>query len=298
MTNRITNVATTPREHAKLVRGPGDGLIILLEPIGFLRERGIYPRDDKFFVPKRYLGLAPDAAGSLRRMENDYPGVMYYSDIFRNATGSKGRRQKNRAKRIRQGKSPIYTGKIPGDSAHSFGECADHDLSGDPAMNREGNLERLADFLKAPSVSKAEYDELWKGYGWWCHRDGPHGGDHKMAHEAYHFNHFGDDPERWLVHSGRKTSGGVEAKVQYKHGPFTLDEGGIVEHLTRLDYLEGPPPGDDIEHLRYGAIRQFQKDWTLPADGIAGPQTQRVLLYVGAELRDASTGQGLDLTFP
>lgn len=273
MSERLNRVIAVPREHPKLVR---EGrLRIILDHITDLKARGIYgPHDD--LVPDRYLGLHPDAAAALRRIESAFPGVFHYSDIFRNATGSKGRREKNK---VRKG---YYTGKLPGSSAHGYGLCLDHDL--------DRNLRRLAKFMHAAHVDKEEYDEIWRNEGWWCHRDGPRG-DHRRGHEDWHFNYFGDDPERWLAHChGRSTAPGVEAKVQYLYGPFTLDAEGIHDHLERLGY---DPNGGGHK----AAIYKFQQDWTLSADGIAGPQTQRVLLFVGAELVDLN-GAPLPLTFP
>ncbi len=276
MTERITNVASTPREHAKLARGPGDRLVILLEPLTeVFHDRGTYGANGTT-MPKRYRALHPAADSSLQEIEADYPGIFHFSDVFRNANGSRGRREKNKKKRGR------YTGLLPGSSGHGFGFCKDHAVS--------ANLQRLSAFL-GERVDKEDYDLIWRGYGWWCHRDGPDGGDHRRDREEFHFNYFGDDPERWLDHSGRRTSGGLEAKLNYAYGPFTLDRDGVEEHLIHLGHL-------DAMEGRPDAIRAFQEDWTLPVDGIAGPQTQRVLCYVGAELRDASTGQPLDLMFP
>ncbi len=274
-----------PREHPKLTRGPGDRLRIVLEPIRDFKERGAYGQhhnvDDptKRKVPDRYLFMDPLAAASMRALEKDFPDVFYHSDLFRNASGSKGRRHKNRARRVQLGKSDIYTGKLPGGSGHGFGQCLDHMVA--------DNLRRTSLFLEE-QFNKEEYDLVWRRYGWWCHRDGPEG-DHKKGHEWWHFNYFGDDPERWLAHSRRKTSGGLEAKLQYMHGPFTLDVGGVDEHLEHLGF---------DQRKREDRIREFQKYWTLPMDGVAGPQTQRILLYVGAEFVDpdgndlADVGQG------
>jgi hypothetical protein len=272
---RTVRVSMAPREHARLVRGEGDQLVVVvdrLDPV--FDDRGMYGKD-KTGMPKRFRFLHPDAARSLLQMEKDYPGVFFYSDVLRNANGSRHRRRKNRDKRIRQGKTPIYTGKKPGFSAHSFGLCTDD-------MVRD-NMRRLAAHLEEPEISKADYDAVKKQYGWWCHRDGPNGGDHSRGHEEWHYNWFGDDPERWLDHSGRKTSGGVEAKVQALYGPFILDPAGVKEHLDRLGYATDK-----------AGIEAFQGDWTLSADGKAGPITQRTLLYVGAEFR-TDGGELLDL---
>lgn len=270
-----------------MARAPGERLEILLEDIGDFKDRGMYgARGDQ--VPDRYLGLHPDAAASLRRFEADYPGVSYYSDIFRNATGSKKRREKNKERKGR------YTGKLPGGSGHGYGLCLDHLVS--------DNLRRLTRFMRAGVVDKREYDELWNGYGWYCHRQGPNG-DHRRGHEDWHFNYFGDDPERWLGHChGRKTSPGLEAKLDYMYGPFTLDAGGIEDHLVRLGYLDGPV-GDLRLGKARGSIERFQEDWTIgvadspQVDGIAGPVTQRVLLFVGAKLVNRN-GEEIGLTFP
>lgn len=271
-------VSITPREHPKLVRSASDPLVILLDPLDeVFHGRGYYGSDGTT-MPERYRFLHPEAHAALRQLEAQYPGTFYYTDVFRNATGSKKRREKNRDARVRRGQSAIYTGKLPGFSAHSYG------LSFDLDVHR--SLKNLRRTEGDPGLSKADLDAVLKQHGWWCHRDGPDGGDHARGHEDWHFNYFGDDPDRWLGHSRRKTSGGVEAKVNYLYGPFVLDLDGIYEHLTRLGYTANK-----------AGIKTFQSDWTLPDDGVAGPQTQRTLLYVGASFRN-NAGAPLDVPFP
>jgi hypothetical protein len=231
-------------------------------------------------MPERYRFLHPEARYALLNLEADWPGIFYYTDVFRNATGSKRRRIKNRENRVRRGLSAIYTGMKPGFSAHGYGFSFDLDV--------DRSLKNLRKQTEDPQLSKEDLDGVLKEHGWWCHRDGPHRGDHKRGSEDWHYNYFGDDPDRWLGHSGQKTSGGVEAKVQYLYGPFTLEPSAIPTHLTNLGYDAG---------LLRQAIIQFQKDWTLAPDGIAGPITQRTLLYVGAEFRDGA-GQPLAVPFP
>ena len=284
MSDRDTVVSMAPREHAKLVRGAGDPLVITVEPISaVLHNRGNYGHDGKT-LPVRYRFAHPQAHASMLRLEADYPYCIYYSDMFRNASGSKGRRRKNRDKRVEKGLSAIHTGLLPGSSGHGFGMCADHMVS--------ANLRRLRVFLEDPEFDKEDYDLLMRGYGWYCHRDGPRG-DHKRGSEEFHYNYFGDDPDRWLAHSNRRTSGGLEAKLNYKYGPFTLDAAVLPAHLTELGY--------DAGRLT-DAVKAFQSDWTMVnaagvPDGIAGPQTQRVLLYVGATFRDGD-GNDVDVPFP
>jgi hypothetical protein len=272
-------ISITPREHTKLVRGPGDQLVIILDPLDeIFHGRGYYGSDGTK-MPVRYRFLRPEAHESLKTLEAAYPACFYFTDVFRNASGSRGRRKKNRAKRIRQGKSAIYTGKKPGFSAHSFGLCFDLDV--------KRTLRNLQRITEDAGFDKADLDAVLKEHGWWCHRDGPNGGDHRRGHEDWHFNFFGDDPDRWLSHSNRKTSRGVEAKVMYENGPFTLNAEGVEEHLMRLGY----------NNASKAAIQSFQRDWTLDADGIAGPDTQRTLLYVGARIIDTNADE-IEIAFP
>jgi hypothetical protein len=251
-----------PRE-LPLQRARDELTLHLVELDDTFARRGIYGHQGRA-LPQRFLYLHPAAADSLLRLENAYPCVFFYSDVFRDANGSRNRRFKNRERRERQGRPPLFTGKLPGSSGHNYGLCTDHDVS--------GNLKRLGRHL-GYMPSKEDYDLIWREYGWWCHRDGPDG-DHARGHEDWHFNYFGDDPDRWLSHSQRKTSGGIEAKLQYMYGPFAMSEGDVSRGLTELGY-----------HNIGNRIGQFQRDWTLSADGIAGPQTQRVLCYLLAEQR-------------
>lgn len=269
--DRVSRVQIVPREPLKLVRGPSDPLVLLLEPLPDFRKRGIYGvhKDE---LPDRYHYLHPDAATSLRALEANYPGVFYYSDVFRNASGSKKRREKNKAKRISQNKSAVYTGLLPGLSGHGFGLCVDHDVT--------GNLRRLRGFA-ADRCTKQEYDEILRAHGWYCYRDGPEG-DHDRGPEDWHYNYFGDDPDRWLSHSHRTTARGIEAKIQALYGPFVLSPEGVSTFLSRLKYPD---------------VTSFQRDWTLAPDGVAGPITQRVLLYVCALFRDTN-GATLSVPFP
>ncbi len=272
---RAHRVTEVPREHTELVRGTGDRLTIIVDPLDeVFHDRGNYGASGRA-LPKRYRFLHPQAHQSLRQLEINFPGCVYYSDAFRNASGSKGRREKNRAKSA----DNVYSGLLPGRSGHGFGLCLDHMVS--------DNLRRMRRFLEDPEFDKKDYDLLMRRYGWRCHRDGPHG-DHRRGPEEFHYNYFGDDNARWLAHSHRRTSGGLEAKLQYMYGPFTLDAGGIEEHLARLGHAAA-------NKTRKAQIIEFQERWTLPPDGIAGPQTQRVLLYVGAQFRD---GDGNDIAVP
>jgi len=281
----VSDLMVAPREHAKYVRGAGDRLVILLAHLDeVFANRGVYG-DNKRAMPSRYQYLHPAAAESLLDIETDYPDVCRYSDVLRNATGSKGRRMKNYGRRIARGQSAIFTGKLPGSSGHNVGFSTDHDV--------RGNMERMAHFVGV-RIDKEDYDLEMRKYGWYCHRDGPEG-DHKMGREDWHYNFFGDDPERWLSHSHRRTSGGLEAKMLYTYGPFTLSEEGVREHLVRFGYLVGK--NASAEALRQG-ISLFQSCWTLPNDGVAGPQTQRAMLYVGAEIRDGSGNELTGISFP
>lgn len=258
----ISRLEFAPRE-LPLACKPDELTLNIVELDDIFAKRGIYGRDMRS-LPSRFRYLHPQAADSLSRLEADYPCVFFYSDVFRDANGSRNRRVKNRERRIRQGKSPIYTGKLPGFSGHNYGLCVDHDVS--------GNLQRLARHA-GYVMTKEEYDLIWRGYGWWCHRDGPEG-DHQRGHEDWHYNYFGDDPARWLSHSQRKTSGGMEAKISYLYGPFAMEQGDVMRALTELGY-----------HDIGSRVKDFQQDWTLAVDGIAGPNTQRVLGYVLAEKR-------------
>lgn len=270
MSDAIVRVNSVPRE-VPIVRPKDFRLRVVVEPLASVFSGRGYYGEDGTLMPVRYRFLHPDAAESLTRLERDEPEMFYFTDVFRNASGSTRRRTKNRAARARNGKSAIYTGKVPGSSAHNYGLSFDLDVK----RTLRNMQKRMAD----PEFYKSDLDEFLKGYGWWCHRDGPMGGDHGLGSESWHYNYFGDDPERWLAHSHRTTSGGIEAKIQYLYGPFSIDGPQVVELLHVAGY------GDRVTDERV-QIRLFQHDWTLPSDGIAGPQTQRALLYVTATFVD------------
>ncbi len=239
-----------PSDHARVREKP---LRILVEPVPFpLTRRGIYgDKEDR--LPERMLWLHPDALRSIQELERDYPGVFRYSDMFRGVAGQIRVREKNRERRRASGRPVRYAGKLPGYSAHGYGLAIDHDV--------RGNLKRLARFLltreDADPYGKREYDLLMRKYGWYCHRDAPHG-DHKRKHEEWHFNFFGDDPKRWLAHCEERTDAGIEAKIRYMYGPLTC--------TTPKDF----------------DVRSFQEAHTLRPDGIFGPMSRRVKAYVDA----------------
>lgn len=221
-------------------------LNIPLTRVAALRERGTYGRD-RVLAPWRYLFLSVAAAESALAIEREYPGCIHYSDIYRSADGSRRRRQKNREARIRRGLSPVYTGMLPGYSGHGYGLCTDHAVS--------GNLARMGE-LFGRHVPKIEYDAIMRGYGWYCHRDGPRGDHAWPAREAWHYNFFGDDAAAALLRCGRTTAGGLEWII-----------GGRWDFDAEVDV---------------GDVETFQRKWTLQPDGILGPITRRVALYVDA----------------
>jgi len=240
-------------------RTAGFQLAITLAPLPTdpWKHRGIYgPQKD--MMPDRFMFLEPAALASMAAWEQAHPGTLWISDCFRNAIGSLGRRQKNAAAH-----SGVATGKLPGSSAHGYGFALDVEV--------DHCLQTFGKHIGGP-VTKKDWDHEREKFGWYCHRR-----DHAGGSESWHENFLGDDPTRWLAHAGTSTAGAIEAKVQALYGPFSADKLLINETLERLRYKPDQ-----------SGIRRFQGDWTLEADGIAGPMTQRVLLFVGARFVDAT----------
>jgi hypothetical protein len=245
-------------------------IIVVRElPANPFSRRGDYGKRGDH-LPSRFRWMQPEAAEALVRLEDDHPGVFRYSDVLRSAEGSKAVRQKYKKRKGR------YWGKLPGSSGHNVGLCTDDKVS--------DNLRRLKAFWRCRKVTKRDYDMLKREYGFWCHRDGPRG-DHAREHEDWHFNYFGDDPERWLRHCKTKTSGGLEAKFKVLYGPFKLTKVEIQKKLAQLGYYKGRIDGILGKKSREATWR-FQLAWTLKPDGIAGVRTQRVLRFVTAEFVD------------
>jgi hypothetical protein len=210
----------------------------------------------KGLIPRRSLYLAPDAAQSLIRLETATGGLTY-TDVYRGAEASR------KAALVKRGV------KRPGYSPHNYGLAIDIDL--------DDTLRRL----------KSKYVDLLHllaTQGWYCHRRDQKGPGY---HESWHMNFLGTNkPEKYLLlaMAGPKDwDEPAEAVIQERYGAeFKLDPVSIQRHIAHLGHYPGPFDGDLRRPGCVQGVREFQKAWHLLEDGVAGPNTQRVLAYVCA----------------
>jgi len=153
----------------------------------------------------------------------------------------------------------------PGYSGHNYGFSIDVDVT---------------QWLKSHSKGrhKEELDEFMNEHGWYCHRK-----DHLRAMEDWHYNYFGDDPDRYLAACARKqrTASGLEQLIQDHYGDaMTLTKIDVQTALESLHLYAGAIDGL-IGPISKEAILAFQRAWMLTTDGDwKGPQFQRTLSFV------------------
>jgi murein L,D-transpeptidase YcbB/YkuD len=120
--------------------------------------------------------------------------------------------------------------------------------------------------MKKNNMSKAQLDAALESCGLYCHRK-----DHELGNESWHYNALGPDAQQWLrFASANSTSRAVEAKLMSVYSAQMV--------LTQQEVAQC------LAQLKYKAVKEFQADWDLQADGIAGPVTQRLLAYLSAEI--------------
>ncbi len=206
--------------------------------------RGIYGATKDKLGAHQLFGH-PDLVAAILKMEAD--GLkLAYSDLFRSAESSLARRKEFEARGGPQ------LAKRPGESPHNFGLAFDIDV---------------AYALKTYRLDKKRLDEILATYGLYCHRR-----DHQAGAESWHYNCLGPGPQaaRWLASaSAPSTSRAIEAKIQHLYG---LQMSLLKDEVTAA-----------LRALKYETVKDFQEDWDLDADGIAGPQTQRLLAFLTAE---------------
>jgi len=211
--------------------------------------QGIYGPEHNS-MPQRMRFLHPDAA---RSYLTDLVDVIVVSDMFRTAEASL------RAKRDKRG------AQRPGYSGHNYGFSIDLDIS---------------DSKKGLGVSSKKDLDLWmNSKGWWCHRR-----DHRNDFEAWHYNYFGAEFDKFVNDQDGKTSKGLERKITAYYGRWwhNMEAKDVQRLLDVLNFYKGNIDGD-IGPLSRTAIRAFQRAWLLQVDGVAGTMTKRTLCYVTHE---------------
>lgn len=185
----------------------------------------------------------PDLADAIERLEAS-GFKLAYSDLFRSAESSLARRKEFEARGGPQ------LAKRPGESPHNFGLACDIDVGW---------------ALKTYRLDKKRLDEIMASYGLYCHRR-----DHQAGAESWHYNALGPDAGQWLSSASMmSTSRAIEAKIQALYGSqMVLSQDEVTAALGAL---------------KYESVRAFQSDWDLEVDGVAGPQTQRLLAFLTAE---------------
>lgn len=139
-------------------------------------------------------------------------------------------------------------------SPHGYGLAVDLDVSAT---------------LKRRGWAYARLLEEMAAAGWYCHRR-----DRARGSEDWHFNHLGQQASVFLARTELGRPGtwddAVEARIQQLYGAQLAPGDQDVPALLKRS---GSP-----------SILAFQTAWGLSADGIVGPNTRRVLAYVGAQL--------------
>jgi hypothetical protein len=207
-------------------------------------------------VPKWMRRLAPEAAGSLLRIEAETGGLVY-TDLWRSAEVSLA------ARADKHGVQP------PAYSAHNFGYAIDVALE-ETMRRRDWSYVQLVGVLE--------------GYGWHCHRRDIS----PEKPESWHFNHLGPGYKAYLeTVSARKPTTwhlAAEARIQKVYGDaLQLDTPGVQYNLQKLKMYVGEIDGVAGPITRQGVLA-FQRAWGLPATGQADEKTQRTLAFIAADV--------------
>jgi hypothetical protein len=211
---------------------------------------GIYGKN-KNIMPARALYLHPDAAKSYREHLSEHVQI---SDMLRSAESSLNARRRGRG------------AQRPGYSGHNFG------LSIDLAVSK--TIKRMG--LK----NKRALDGFMNERGWYCHRR-----DHKREFEEWHYNFFGDEHDKYVRKTDRKTSAGIERKMTEVYGRWwhKMSATDAQRGLTRLGMYDGDLDGI-FGPLSKEATRVFQRAWLLKnKDGKLDTMIKRTLAFVTAD---------------
>lgn len=222
-------------------------LTITLSSIPALKVRGIYKtKSGTLELPERMRYLHPSAADS-------FLGFCEYavvSDMFRSPESSLAA--------VRAGRGA----KLPGFSGHNYGLSIDLDIR--ETMKRWG------------CMTKTVLDEAMADRGWFCHRV-----DHKIDHEAWHYNHLGASME--ISPKVKSTAGYIENRILTLYGDeLQLSDTDSQRCLKKLRLYSGDIDGQ-IGPISKESIRVFQRGWGLPESGKLDAKTQRTLAYVAAD---------------
>jgi hypothetical protein len=153
----------------------------------------------------------------------------------------------------------------PGYSGHNFGFSIDLDIG------------KSIKAIKAKS--KKQLDEYMNSAGWYCHRR-----DHKRDFESWHYNFFGDEYDKFVHDTDKKTSYGLERKIEWYYGVWwrSVYVEDIQTWLTRLGLYDGDTDNKLGPITREG-LSAFQRAWLLPATGKIDKRTARTLSFVAAD---------------
>lgn len=151
------------------------------------------------------------------------------------------------AYRTKPGTQPV------GFSDHGFGGCVDTDVQ---------------ECLKKLGTNYEGLVEIMAARGYYCHRrDG-----NPTASESWHFNFLGLDADALLeltTTDHTTWARPAEAMIQKWYGPeLALTDDQVAPLLP-------------VAHAT--DVKDFQRQWDLTVDGVAGPRTKRVLAFVTAQ---------------
>lgn len=229
-------------------------LVLQLTPLASSAVIGIYTvggKPDR--MPARALFLAPHAAEQYAAIAS----WVIVSDMLRTPESS--------LEAVRRGRGALP----PGYSAHNFGFAIDIDTS---SSCRRLGIARG----QGRAATKAELDAEMELHGWFCHRR-----DHKLDHEAWHFNALGRGTV--IAPKYKSTAGWVEGRIQAAYGPdLEPDDAECQAALGKLRMYTGAIDGD-VGPLTREAVRVFQRAWELRDTGVLDDRTRRTLALVACE---------------
>ena len=220
-------------------------LALAIVPPTFLSPYG--PRGALVPLPKRMRLLHPAACTSLDGAHD----WLVLTDCFRSLASSLAARAAKRGV------------QKPGWSAHNFGLAIDVDV--------RRTLKRMRAEAGGGAFFKATLDKEMESRGWYCYR-----ADHKL-----------DAPESWHMSWSARGPGSaaVEDVIQRYYGEYlALDKKQVQRTLAALGLYRGEFDGKHGPQTK-AAVAAFQRTWSLAPDGVAGPETQRLLAVAEAHTR-------------